>query len=437
MRAAETETVERLAPTGTKLPVWYRLPDRPPLASYDEPPGDDEDTLETDPTVTDPAYAPPPDPGAPRPDLGQAAPLAPVTAPPHRGSWPQTIVAAVLGAALALGGSALLSGDDTPTVVTTAPRTTAAPTPDRAEDTAAIAAAVVPSIVTVMVGNETGDGLLPIGSGSGVIISADGLIVTNDHVVQGAPEYQVVLSDGRTSYPATLIGTDPLTDLAVLKIEATGLEPITLGSTETLRVGDGALAVGSPLGLQGGPSVTVGVVSAFGRQVTVGQGDTLFGMLQTDAPITEGSSGGALVDTSGHLIGITTAVGVSNVGVEGIGFATPVELMRRIVDELVAEGSVDHALLGIRGATAFGTSPDGAQVAAGVQIESVEAGTAAADAGLRAGDIITSADGEPIKTMDELVIALRHQSAGDTLTLTIAPSVGETTRNVEVTLGQL
>ena len=190
-------------------------------------------------------------------------------------------------------------------------------------------------------------------------------------------------------------------------------------------MGDAAVAVGSPLGLDGGPSVTVGVLSAFGRQVTTDPERTLFGMLQTDAPITQGSSGGALVDSEGRLIGITTAVGVSDVGVEGVGFATPVELVSRVVDELVADGSIEHAFLGIRGGTAFDTSPDGAQVAAGVQIDSVEPGTAAADAGLEAGEIITSVDGEPLITMDELVIALRHHSAGDEVTLTVVPSAGE------------
>ncbi len=270
-----------------------------------------------------------------------------------------------------------------------------------------------------------------------MIISEDGLIVTNDHVVEGAPDYRVVLSDGRTSYEATLIGTDPVTDLAVLDIEAAGLVPIELGATTELSVGDTAVAVGSPLGLDGGPSVTVGVLSAFGRQVTTAPEHTLFGMLQTDAPITQGSSGGALVDSEGRLIGITTAVGVSDVGIEGVGFATPVELVSRVVDELVADGSVEHAFLGIRGGTAFDTSPDGAQVAAGVQIDSVEPGTAAADAGLEAGEIITSVDGEPLITMDELVIALRHHGAGDEVTLTVVPSAGESPRTVEVVLGAL
>ena len=452
MRPPETvtaEPTERLAPTGSRLPVWYRLPDEPPLATYPDQPRPDDDTVERPATAgepvaaavaTDPSYPAPPDPG--QVDAYPGTRLAPAPAAvSRRGSWFQAIVAGLVGAALALAGAAVIGDDDTAPDDSTAAAATPSAAPDLAAPStggnAAIAAEVLPSIVTVMVGNDSAQGLDTIGSGSGVIISEDGLIVTNDHVVEGAPDYRVVLSDGRTSYEATLIGTDPVTDLAVLDIEAAGLVPIELGATTELSVGDAAVAVGSPLGLDGGPSVTVGVLSAFGRQVTTDPERTLFGMLQTDAPITQGSSGGALVDSQGRLIGITTAVGVSDVGIEGVGFATPVELVSRVVDELVADGSVEHAFLGIRGGTAFDTSPDGAQVAAGVQIDSVEPGTAAADAGLEAGEIITSVDGEPLITMDELVIALRHHSAGDEVTLTVVPSAGETPRTVEVVLGAL
>jgi putative serine protease PepD len=445
------EPTERLAPTGSRLPVWYRLPDEPPLATYPDQPRPDDDTVERPAAAggpgeaaaavaTDPSYPAPPDPGQVDGYPGNRP--APAPAETKRGgSWFQTIVAGLVGAVLALAGAAVIGGDDTEPEASAAPAATPSAAPDEAgtgvEGNAAIADEVLPSIVTVMVGNDSAEGLDTIGSGSGVIISEDGLIVTNDHVVEGAPDYRVVLSDGRTSYEATLIGTDPVTDLAVLDIDAAGLVPIELGATTELSVGDAAVAVGSPLGLDGGPSVTVGVLSAFGRQVTTDPERTLFGMLQTDAPITQGSSGGALVDSQGRLIGITTAVGVSDVGVEGVGFATPVELMSRVVAERVADGSIEHAFLGIRGGTAFTTSADGAQVAAGVQIDSVEPGTAAADAGLEAGEIITSVDGEPLITMDELVIALRHHGAGDELTLTVVPSAGETPRTVEVVLGEL
>jgi putative serine protease PepD len=350
-------------------------------------------------------------------------------------SWWQLLVAGVVGAALALavmvamdraGDEPAANGADT----TTAPGGTTAPTvadsgegdspstvvpPGSAVDAVAVGEKVIPSIVTVdvLAGNNV------VGSGSGVIVTDDGYIVTNDHVVAVGGNFRVVLSDGRTAYDAELVGTDPLTDLAVLDIDATGLTPIEFGSTTDLTVGEPAVAVGSPLGLQGGPSLTVGVLSAFGRQVQTDASTILYGMLQTDAPITSGSSGGALVDGAGRLIGITTAVGVSQVGVEGIGFATPVEIVERVTDELIADGSVQHALLGITGATTFDDATDGAEVAAGVMVESVNPGSAADDAGLAAGDVITSIDGAAIETMDELIYALRLQRPGDQVTLTV------------------
>lgn len=416
-----TAASERLSATGSREPVWVRLPEEPPVGEG-----------------LPPHYRLVP--GAEARADGAVA--------PHRSrrgiGWIQTIVAALLGAALALGAFLLLQEDASPEPAAAAPAVTVpatpAPTLPQSEpdapapqvpitgtaDTVAIGEAVIPSIVTVQVGV---DGALQ-GSGSGVILDTAGHIVTNDHVVASGSAFQVVLSDGRTTYDATLVGTDPLTDLAVLKIEADSLTPIVLGDTTTLRVGDTAVAVGSPLGLEGGPSLTVGVVSAFGRQVQVSQQDTLYGMLQTDAPITQGSSGGALVDTQGRLIGITTAVGVSSVGVEGIGFATPVELMERVTSELIATGEVRHAFLGILGGTSFSTASDGASVAVGVQVESVEPDTGAEVAGLDAGDLITAIDGEPITTMDDLIIALRYRGAGDPIELTLDGG-----SQLEVTLG--
>jgi putative serine protease PepD len=358
--------------------------------------------------------------------------------------WWQVVVAALLGALLAVGGMQVIGNDDAETnaastiaipsnrsvvaddgATANAPAaevpTPSVPTPDEiipaptAVDPVAVGEAVIPSIVTVEV---VSSGRV-VGSGSGVIITDDGYVVTNDHVVSVGSRIQVVLSDGRTTYPADLVGTDPLTDLAVLDIDATGLDPIDLGAASALSVGDTAVAVGSPLGLEGGPSLTVGVISAFGRQVQTGPSTILYGMIQTDAPITSGSSGGALVDGAGRLIGITTAVGVSDVGVEGIGFATPVEIVGRVVDELIADGSVEHAFLGITGTTAFEDAADGARVASGVEVGSVEPGSAAADAGVRTGDVITSIDGRPVETMDELIVALRVRHPGDEAAFTI------------------
>jgi putative serine protease PepD len=162
-----------------------------------------------------------------------------------------------------------------------------------------------------------------------VIITADGNIATNAHVVTAGTAVQVVLANG-TSYDATVLGVDEEHDLALIDIEASGLDPIQLGSSEALLVGDPVIAVGYPLALEGGPSVSTGIVSALDRTLRDGQVD-LTGVIQTDAAITEGSSGGALLDSQGRLIGITTAVGVSSVGVEGIGFAIPVETITDVL----------------------------------------------------------------------------------------------------------
>jgi S1-C subfamily serine protease len=244
-----------------------------------------------------------------------------------------------------------------------------------------------------------------------VVLSADGLLVTNHHVVEGAGQVRVVFAGGRT-YPAEVVGLDAATDLAVLHIAATGLTPITLGSSEDLEIGDTAIAVGSPLGLEGGPSVTVGVVSAFDRRLGTGD-DVLYGMIQTDAPITRGSSGGALVDASGRLIGITTAIGVSDVGAEGLGFAIPVELVALVTEQLAGGGVASHPFIGVKGSTFFRQEADGATMPAGVEVAEVIADTAAAEAGIEVGDLLLSVDGEPLATIEQLVARLRFYRVGD------------------------
>jgi len=295
-------------------------------------------------------------------------------------------------------------------------------------DATAIGIAVVPSVVTVEIGAIQQGAFAQFGSGSGVVFDGDGLIVTNNHVVEDADAVRVVLSDGRV-YDATIVGTDPLTDLAVLSVGATGLTPIEFGATTALQVGDPAVAVGSPLGLQGGPSLTVGVISALGREVQTDAETILFGMLQTDAPITNGSSGGSLVDIEGRLIGITTAVGVSEGGQEGIGFATPIEIVERVIAELAATGAVDHALLGITGGTAYTDTGDGGQQPTGVEVETVQDRLGAATAGIVTGDVITSIGGSEVRTMDELITVLRSFGAGDAVTVDLADG-----RRVSVTL---
>jgi len=348
-----------------------------------------------------------------------------VTTPRPR--WPMIVgmvLAGLIGAATASTILVLADEDPAPTTVAATTTTRVSSTTDAETSTAVpstateVAALVIPSIVTVEVSSTASDEFVADASGSGVVLASSGTIVTNQHVVDGAAAIRVVFADGRT-YTATLLGEDALTDLAVIDIETEGLIPIAIGSSRSMSIGDTAIAIGSPLGLEGGPSVTVGVLSAFDRRVDTGEETELFGMLQTDAPITRGSSGGALVDAQGRLIGITSAIGVSDVGAEGLGFAIPVEMVQRITADLIATGVSPHPFLGISGSTHFETQADGALAPAGVEVAEVIADTAAALGGLAVGDIITTFDGEAVVTMDRLVVELRYFHVGDTIDLGI------------------
>lgn len=373
-------------------------------------------------------YSPPP-PNRPTYSIVTASsgirPTAPPPEPRRRRRWLALPIAAAVVAAGFGGGliAASLQDDPAPVVVQQArPERVITAQPASATvapDTAAVGATVIPSIVTVEVGTDTGGTFTVAGSGSGVVLDVTGNIATNDHVVSGGSAARVILSDGRI-YDAELIGTDPLTDLAVLRISADNLTPIALGSTDDLTIGTPAIAVGSPLGLEGGPSLSVGVLSALGREVQTGPETILYGMLQTDAPITSGSSGGSLVDADGALIGITTAVGVSSIGVEGIGFATPVEIVERVTSEIIATGSVSHGLLGISGETSYDATADGGSAPVGVDVREVSVGSAADAAGIVVGDVIAAVDGTAVLTMDELITALRRVSAGDAVEISLS-----------------
>ena len=234
-----------------------------------------------------------------------------------------------------------------------------------------IAELATKTIVQVQVGNMSENGeFLPNGGGSGVVISEDGLIMTNHHVIDNSTQVRVIFEDGRM-YESEIIGSDRLTDIGLLKISASNLVPISMGNSESIKVGDLAVAIGHPLTLGAAPTVTTGVVSALERRLDVGSenmnsGVTLFGLIQTDAPITRGSSGGALLNSNGELIGITTAIATADVGAEGLGFAVPVNLALGIADDLLKEGQILHAFLGILGAQHFDIANDGARIFSGV-----------------------------------------------------------------------
>lgn len=349
-------------------------------------------------------------------DEGSPTADPPQPEPPARRRWVIPAAAALSGALLlaaVLWATGQLGGERVVREVVTDSQLTSA---------TAVARKVVPSIVTVDVGTGAEDGVFTrFGSGSGVVISSDGLIVTNHHVVSDADIYQVIFGDGR-KYDATLVGSDQRTDLAVLRINAADLIPIEIGSSHDAEIGQTAIAVGSPLGLEGGPSVTVGVLSAFGRQVRTGatSSDVLFDMIQTDAPITQGSSGGALVDAEGKLLGITSAIGISAAGAEGIGFAIPVELMTRITNELIETGTVEHPFIGVRLDNAFVESTDGSERPAGAYVVGfVDGVSTARDAGIAEDDLIVAYDGNEVLIPDDLISGLREYRAGDTVTLSI------------------
>jgi S1-C subfamily serine protease len=315
-----------------------------------------------------------------------------------------------------------------PPALTLPPPTSAPPVVVESGNATEVAARAIPSIVAVEARSALGDG-----GGSGVVYSTDGYLITNHHVVEGASNIVVVFADGGR-WTADLIGSDPLTDIAVLRIARQDLTPIDVGSSAALTIGERAVAVGNPLALEGGPSVTSGIVSALGRSLAVETGTELYGLIQTDAPITRGSSGGGLLDSSARLIGITTAIAVSDVGAEGLGFAIPIDMAIDVANDLIASGEVSHARIGISGVTAH-AEQDGAQYPVGVVVESITSGSAYELGGGQVNDVVTTLDGEPITTMEELLTELRTKRAGDEVTIAVLR--GDSGVDLEITLGAL
>ena len=257
--------------------------------------------------------------------------------------------------------------------------------------------------------------------GSGVILDAAGHIATNFHVVQGMQEIVVQLTDGRSA-PATLVGTDPDTDLAILKADLKNLPVMPLGRSDQLRVGDVVLAIGYPAGL--GQTVTQGIVSATGRS-QVGAA-LLENFIQTDAAINPGNSGGALVTASGELVGINTVILSHEQGIEGIGFAIPVNLLRGVAAEIEAKGRVNRGWsgVGVRGLPAELRDEHG-QPLHGVQVVGFYRGSPAPASGLQPGDLITELDGAPVTNVQDFLAAIARKSAGSvTRVKAIRPGAG-------------
>jgi S1-C subfamily serine protease len=356
---------------------------------------------------------------------------------------PWTLVLGILGGALlgtgvtfAILGSTGVFEEPTPPTnppppSVTVPPPTSAPPPVAATASASeIAQHAIPSIVAVEV-----DALLGLSGGSGVVYGTDGYLITNDHVIEGAEagDVTVVFADG-ARYPAQIIGTDPLTDVAVLRVDRGDLTPMGVGDPSALRIGDMAVAIGNPLALVGGPSVTAGIVSALDRWLEVEAGTFLYGLVQTDAPITHGSSGGALLDQDARVVGITTAIAVSDVAAEGFGFAIPIDMAIGVADDLIESGTVSHAQLGIRGGTYF-AEDEGARYPVGVLVDDVTGGSAYELSGGLVNDVIVSLDGVPIDTLERLLTELRRHRAGEESIVHITRSDGDL--DLTVTLGRL
>jgi S1-C subfamily serine protease len=297
-----------------------------------------------------------------------------------------------------------------------------------------IAARVSPAVVSIEVRLANAGA-----TGSGVVVEADqGYVVTNNHVVSGADgvdgaEIRAVFSDGSGS-AARIVGRDPASDIAVLKVEKPGLVAASLGSSGDVVVGDPVVAIGSPLGLAG--TVTSGIVSALDRPVRLsGEGsdtNAVINALQTDAPINPGNSGGALVDGTGAVIGINTAIASlggtgTGGGSIGLGFAIPIDTVRDISEQLISTGKAVHATLGVNARSVTDGTRDGALVV------NVEPRSPAADAGIQEQDVVIAVDGDQVGSSEELAVAVDARAPGDTVTVEVVR--GGSSREVQATLG--
>ncbi len=270
------------------------------------------------------------------------------------------------------------------------------------------------------------------GLGSGVIVTQDGYILTNNHVVDDADEVRVELPDRRT-FTAKVVGTDPASDLAVLKINASSLPTLALGDSDAVKVGDVVLAVGNPLGV--GETVTSGIISAKGR--TTDRGDSYQDFLQTDAPINHGNSGGALVSASGELIGINSQILSPSDGNIGLGFAIPSNMARNVMDQLIKHGTVRRAKLGVtvQSVTADLAASLGLPSARGALVSNVEDGSPAAQAGLKQGDVITEYNGKPVSDSNQLRNDVASSTPGSSVSMKVYRD--GRTDTVQAKLGEL
>ena len=270
------------------------------------------------------------------------------------------------------------------------------------------------------------------GLGSGVIVTQDGYILTNHHVIDGADQIKVDLNDGRT-FEASVVGSDPPSDLAVLKVNASGLPVLALGDSDRTRIGDVVLAIGNPLGV--GQTVTMGIISAKGRQTGLSTG-SFEDFLQTDAPINQGNSGGALVSTNSELVGINSQILSPTGGSIGLGFAIPSNMARTVMEQLINSGRVRRGQLGVivLRIPSEEASKLGVNEGPGVVVYEVQPGGGADRAGLRKGDVITAMNGTPVTDPNSFRNAIAGTGPGTEVTLTVKRGGAE--RQVRATLGE-
>lgn len=320
---------------------------------------------------------------------------------------------------------------------------TAINTNDDATLAEAVAAKCLPSVVYVETYADAGGQLQGLGTGSGVVMTEDGYLITNNHVVDGGSAYKVTIA-GNT-YDAELVGTDPSSDVAVLKAkDASGLTPMEIGDSDNLTVGEWVMTLGAPFGLE--QSVATGIVSATSRSQIMsaqesmqsgGTGEvTIYpNMIQTDAAINPGNSGGALVDDEGKLIGINTLITSYSGNYSGVGFAIPVNYAINLAQQIIAGETPTHAQLGVSLSTvsAATASRYGLPVDTGAYVAAVTPDSGAAAAGIVPGDIVTAFDGQAVESASDLMLDVRTKNPGDTVTLTV--NSGGQEKEVQVTLG--
>ena len=329
--------------------------------------------------------------------------------------------------------SKLITTSNNSLSITSGPVSKVVSTTDYSNTSIAVANKVLPSIVGISVeytvntmfgGSSTAEA-----AGSGIIISEDGYILTNNHVINSstsnnnsyyqiteANNLKVTLYGDETEYDAKVVGSDSQTDLAVIKIEKTGLTAAEIGDSDSVQVGEFVMAVGNPLGLQS--SISTGIISAKNREIQDSEYGTKYNVIQTDAAINSGNSGGALVNADGKVIGINT-LKLSGTGIEGIGFAIPINSTINVYQELIKSGKIARPYIGIVGIDVDEAIAKKNNLVQGVYVRSVENFSAAEKAGLKSGDVIIEADGSSIKTMDELNTIKNKHAVGDKLKLKI------------------